>query len=71
MDRRQIDRTRTIRIGSWLFGCWGHMGGWIRIFGYGISLVDHRKVRPLFSERNGRYRFVFHIGPWCLKWLGK
>ncbi len=38
-------------------------GFWIRIFGYGISIIDKNKHRPLFSERNG-LRKVFRIGRW-------
>ncbi len=47
---------------------------WIRVFGWGVSIVDHRRMRPLFSERyNGTHgikkRLYVHVGPWCIKFL--
>lgn len=47
---------------------------WFRICGRGISLRDHRRYRPLFSERHngcyGRRRGIYvHVGPYCLHLL--
>lgn len=49
-------------------------GGWFRLFGWGIGVVDHRKTRMFFSERyNGQHgvkkRIYVHLGPWCFKGL--
>jgi hypothetical protein len=48
--------------------------GWVRLFGFGLRLVDHRRSRPLFSERYpGQYgirkRRYWHWGSWCLLFL--
>ena len=46
----------------WLFSCRIHEAGlWFRVFGYGLSIRDRRKYRPLFSERYG-YRRIWYIG---------
>lgn len=44
--------------------------GWIRIFGYGVRVVDHRVTPPMFSERMGAKK-VLHIGFWCFAYLPK
>lgn len=37
-----------------------------RVFGYGLSITDHRLTKPYWSERNGRRRpKPRHVGPWC------
>lgn len=38
----------------------------LRIFGWGLNVVDHRKSRPYFSDRNHLFRRL-HIGPWCIR----
>lgn len=44
----------------------GEIGGWFRLFGYGLwwTDLDHRKHRPLFSERNrlGTWRYSVTFG---------
>lgn len=44
--------------------------GWIRVVGYGLCWKDTRRIRNLFSERNG-YATLLRIGHWQLKWLGR
>jgi hypothetical protein len=44
---------------------------WFRLFGVGLAWTDHRRHRPLLSERYaGRHGFrrrcYLHIGPHCL-----
>lgn len=41
---------------------------WVRVFGYGVSVVDSRRYPPLFSERNGYVR-VWYLGPWRVRYL--
>ena len=57
MKNRLISSSHTIK-GTW----------WIRILGYGISWTDHKKHKPLFSERNG-FRKAIHIYHWCFMFL--
>ncbi len=42
-----------------------------RLFGVGIYLVDHRRQRPLFSERHLGVLGDpwFHVGPWHVELL--
>lgn len=41
-----------------------------RIKGYGLSILDHREMPPLFSERNGFMRpKPWHVGPYCIRKL--
>jgi hypothetical protein len=45
---------------------------WIRLFGWGVALRDHRRIGPLFSERMGRGRNrYFHVGPYCFALLAR
>ena len=43
-------------------------GGWVRLFGHGLSIQDKDKHPPLFSERNA-YRKVFRLGKWGFEFL--
>jgi hypothetical protein len=43
-------------------------GGFIRVFGYGVSWRDLRKIPPLFSERNG-YKKHINIGNWSFSFV--
>ena len=49
-------------------GIYYNGGFWIRISGYGISIIDKNKHKPLFSERNG-LRKVHRIGRWGVEFL--
>lgn len=65
-----MSEIRSIRLGPFM-AMWGlHPGGWFRIFGWGLSLTNHKHQRPLFSERYGKgdSRY-FHFGDWCLSTL--
>ncbi len=44
-------------------------GAWFRIRGYGLRVINHRRVPQFFSERNGYGGPYLHLGRWCVKRL--
>ncbi len=45
-------------------------GFWIRVFGYGIRVVDRKQHPPVFSERMGLVK-VLRIGRYSIGYLPK
>lgn len=35
---------------------WSNRSAWLTLWGHGVHWLDHRRHRPLFSERNGHER---------------
>jgi hypothetical protein len=61
------DDTLTINH-PWFSLCLYDGGGWVRVFGKGLSIVDKRKHHPVYSELNG-WRRVFRIGRFGVEFL--
>ena len=55
---------------GWLQTAWYPGGWWVRLWGRGLRCVDHRRMPPLFSERQGIGHYL-HLGPWCLATIGR
>lgn len=52
---------------SW---CFHKDGFWFRFGGFGVSVLDRSKLKPLFSTRYGHQK-EYKLGKWGIKFLNK
>lgn len=48
----------------------GKHSGWLRVFGYGVSYKNLKKIGLSFSERNG-YTKIIKVGNYSIKKLNR